>query len=255
MKPITPSSIDENEVAFYSELANRWWDLDGPFWPLHTLNKVRMQWIIEQLVIHKHILQSVHSLRGFRVLDIGCGGGILSEALALAGADVTGIDVVERNISVAQLHANQQGLPIHYQLVTAEELASTGQQFDIVFNMEVVEHVARLDTFMTACCALVKPGGAQFIATINRNWLAYVVAILGAERVFRLLPKGTHHYNKLCKPSELRPFLQQANMSISAQTGVAVNPLTRMMKTVPLTWVNYMLFTEKIQFNAQGHGF
>jgi len=250
MKPITPSSIDENEVAYYSELANRWWDLDGPFWPLHTLNKVRMQWIIEQIVIHKHIVQSVHSLRGFRVLDIGCGGGILSEALALAGADVTGIDVVERNISVAQLHANQQGLPIDYKLITAEELASTGQQFDIVFNMEVVEHVARLDTFMTSCCALVKPGGSQFIATINRNWLAYMVAIFGAERVFRLLPKGTHHYHKLCKPSELRPFLQQASMSISAQTGVAVNPLTRMMKTITPIWVNYMLFAEKIDPNA-----
>ncbi len=246
MKLITPSSIDVNEVAYYSELANRWWDLDGPFWPLHMLNKVRMQWIIDQLVIHKHVGQSVYSLSGLRVLDIGCGGGILTEALARVGADVTGIDVVERNISVAQHHANQQGLPIDYQLITAEELASTGQQFDIVFNMEVVEHVAQLDIFMAACCALIKPGGAQFIATINRNWLAYLVAIFGAERLFRILPKGTHQYRKLRKPSELRALLQEAEMRVSTQAGVAVNPLTRKMKTFPFTWVNYMIFAEKI---------
>jgi 2-polyprenyl-6-hydroxyphenyl methylase/3-demethylubiquinone-9 3-methyltransferase len=247
MKRVTPSSIDANEIAYYTGLANRWWDLDGPFWPLHTLNRVRMQWVIRQLVLHKKVEQSDYPLSSFRVLDIGCGGGILSEALARAGAEVYGIDVVERNICVAQHHANQQGLPIHYQLISAEELVTTGQQFDIVFNMEVVEHVAQLDIFMTACCALIKPGGAQFIATINRNWLAYLVAIFGAERMFQLLPKGTHQYRKLCKPSELRALLQESEMSISAQTGVAVNPFTHKMRTFPFNWVNYMIFAEKYE--------
>jgi 2-polyprenyl-6-hydroxyphenyl methylase/3-demethylubiquinone-9 3-methyltransferase len=236
-------NIDPKEVAFYENLADTWWDLNGPFWPLHKLNALRIEWILTQLKTQYHNQQP---LAGLKVLDIGCGGGILSESLATQGAIVTAIDVVEKNIGAAKAHAKQNGLQIDYQLSSVEQMAETNQQFDLVFNMEVVEHVVDVSSFIRSCNALVKPQGTQFIASINRNWLAFVIAIFGAEYVTGLLPKGTHHYNKLVKPAELFSLLHADGFKLTATTGVAVNPLKRSMKLIKPTWVNYMLAAQKI---------
>ncbi len=235
-------NIDPKEVAYYEKLAGTWWDLEGPFWPLHKLNALRIEWILEQLEAqnHKHL-----PLAELKVLDIGCGGGILSESLAKQGAVVTAIDVVEKNIGIAKSHAKHNGIEIDYQLISVEQMVATKQQFDIVFNMEVVEHVPDVNSFVRACNALVKPNGSHFIASINRNWLAYFIAIFGAEYVTRLLPKGTHHYSKLVKPTELFSLLDADGFELTATTGVAVNPIKRSMKLIKPTWVNYMLLAQK----------
>jgi len=235
-------NIDPNEVAYYEKLADTWWDLDGPFWPLHKLNALRIEWILAQLKTQSNKKTSSASMK---VLDIGCGGGILSESLARQGAIVTAIDVVEKNIKVAKAHAKQNGLKIDYQLISVEQMVETKQQFDIVFNMEVVEHVVDVNSFIRDCNTLVKPNGTQFIASINRNWLAFVIAIIGAEYVTGLLPKGTHHYNKLVKPSELIPILHADGFELTATTGIVVNPIKRSMKLVKPTWVNYMFMAQK----------
>jgi len=234
--------IDPKEVAYYEKLADTWWDLDGPFWPLHKLNALRIKWILAQLKTQNN---KERPLASMKVLDIGCGGGILSESLARQGAIVTAIDVVEKNIKVAKAHAKHSGLQIDYQLISVEQMVETKQQFDIVFNMEVVEHVVDVNSFIRDCNTLVKPNGTQFIASINRNWLAFVIAIIGAEYVTGLLPKGTHHYNKLVKPSELIPILHADGFELTATTGIVVNPIKRSMKLVKPTWVNYMFMAQK----------
>jgi 2-polyprenyl-6-hydroxyphenyl methylase/3-demethylubiquinone-9 3-methyltransferase len=235
-------NIDPKEVAYYEKLAGTWWDIDGPFWPLHKLNALRIEWILAQLKTQN---QKQQPLAGLKVLDIGCGGGILSESLAKQGANVTAIDVVDKNIMVAKAHAKQSGLEIDYKLTSVEQMVETKQQFDLVFNMEVVEHVVDVSSFIRSCNALVKPQGTQFIASINRNWLAFIIAIFGAEYVTGLLPKGTHHYNKLVKPNELIPLLHDDGFELIATTGVAVNPIKRSMKLIKPTWVNYMLAAQK----------
>jgi 2-polyprenyl-6-hydroxyphenyl methylase/3-demethylubiquinone-9 3-methyltransferase len=242
MANLESQNIDPKEVAFYEKLADTWWDLGGPFWPLHKLNALRIEWILAQLKTHNNKQQA---LAGLKVLDIGCGGGILSESLAKQGAIVTAIDVVEKNIGVAKAHAKQNGLQIDYQLTSVEQMLESKQQFDIVFNMEVVEHVVDVSSFIRSCNALTKPNGTQFIASINRNWLAFIIAIFGAEYVTGLLPKGTHHYNKLVKPAELLTLLQSDGFELTATTGVAVNPIKRSMKLIKPTWVNYMLAAQK----------
>ena len=235
-------NIDPNEVAYYEKLADTWWDLDGPFWPLHKLNALRIEWILAQLKTQSNKKTSLASMK---VLDIGCGGGILSESLARQGAIVTAIDVVEKNIKVAKAHAKQNGLKIDYQLISVEQMVETKQQFDIVFNMEVVEHVVDVNSFIRDCNTLVKPNGNQFIASINRNWLAFIIAIVGAEYVTGLLPKGTHHYNKLVKPAEVISLLHADGFELRDTTGIVVNPLKRSMKLIKPTWVNYMLIAQK----------
>jgi len=236
-------NIDPKEVAYYEKLADTWWDVNGPFWPLHKLNALRIEWILAQLKTQCH---SAQPLAEMKVLDIGCGGGILSESLAKQGAIVTAIDVVDKNIKVAKAHAQQSGLQIDYQLTSVEQIVETKQQFDLVFNMEVVEHVVNVDSFIRGCNALVKPQGTQFIASINRNWLAFIIAIFGAEYVTGLLPKGTHHYSKLVKPTELITLLHADDFELTATTGVAVNPIKRSMKLIKPTWVNYMLAAQKL---------
>jgi 2-polyprenyl-6-hydroxyphenyl methylase/3-demethylubiquinone-9 3-methyltransferase len=241
-------NIDPKEVAYYEKLADTWWDLNGPFWPLHKLNALRIDWILAQLTPqsnNQNIDKDQQPLAGIQVLDIGCGGGILSESLAKQGAIVTAIDVVEKNIGIAKAHANQNGLKIDYQLISVEEMVETKQKFDIVFNMEVVEHVVDVGSFIRGCNTLVNPQGTQFIASINRNWFAYIIAIFGAEYVTGLLPKGTHHYSKLVKPSELISLLHNDGFELTATTGVAVNPIKRSMKLIKPTWANYMLAAQK----------
>lgn len=239
MSSLKSITIDPKEVAYYEGLAQTWWDEQGPFWPLHVLNELRIQWITAQLN------KAGRDLKGSKVLDIGCGGGLLSEALAKQGANVTAVDVVDKNISIAKAHAHDSQLDINYQHVSVEQLVDENQRYDIVFNMEVVEHVACVNTFMGCSNQLVKHDGIQFIATINRNWLAYFIAIFGAEYVTKLLPKGTHHYHKLVKPSELTSILTEDHFAVVAKTGVSVNPVKRSMKLIPKTWVNYMLMAHK----------
>lgn len=241
-----PASVDPKEVAHYAALADTWWDQSGPFWPLHRLNELRVAYIEDKLCRHFYLDPGAsRPLTGLRILDIGCGGGILSEAMASRGALVHGIDVVDRNINIARLHAEQSRLKIEYAVQTAEALAQQSQRYDVVLNMEVVEHVADLDGFLQACNRLVRPGGLQFIATINRNPLSWLVAIFGAEYVLRWLPRGTHQWRRLRKPHELEQRLEDDGLEIIARIGVRVNPLSRRMALTRFMGVNYMLVAER----------
>ena len=240
-------TIDEREVAFYSGLAETWWDEHGPFWPLHKLNALRSQYIVEKLCQHfDRNPAGGEPLRGLRILDVGCGGGILSESMARLGAKVTGIDVVEKNIAIASLHAEQQGLPIDYLLSTASDLAASGAQFDVVLNMEVVEHVADVSAFMRDCARLVGDSGAMFVATINRSPKAWLFAIVGAEYVLRWLPRGTHRWGMFQKPSEITEQLANGGLSVLDAVGVAANPFNRSLRISRSLAVNYMLFSARI---------
>ncbi len=239
-------SVDPQEVARYQALADTWWDRRGPFWPLHRLNELRVDYIRKVLCRLLHLdLSAERPLSGLHILDIGCGGGILSEAMARLGAKVHGIDVVEKNITVARLHAQQSGLDVRYNTHTAESLALQGVHYDVVLNMEVVDHVAHLPGFLQACNHLVRPGGIQVIATINRNPLSWLVAIVGAEYLLGWLPRGTHQWRRFPKPRELRRLLARDRLQIVAQTGVKVNPFTRRMALTRFMGVNYMLVAEK----------
>ncbi len=237
------STIDPREVDFYTRMAETWWDREGPFWPIHKLNELRTGYIVDKLCQHHGRDSNVDKpLAGIRILDVGCGGGVLSESMARAGASVTGIDVVEKNIRIASLHAGQEGLEIDYRLTTASELADTGVSFDVVLNMEVVEHVADVAAFLSDCARLTAPSGVMFVATINRTALAWLIAIIGAEYVLGLLPKGTHRWSMFQKPKEIEEHLARADIKIADQTGVAVNPFKRTLRTTKLMAINYMLF-------------
>lgn len=242
--PSAPS-IDPAEVAYFEALAHRWWDTEGPFWPLHKLNAFRVDYLRERLsqAFGRDPAADL-PLTGLRLLDIGCGGGILSESLAHLGAQVTGIDVAPKNIRVAELHAQGRGLDLDYRLTSAEALAQAGAQFDAVLNMEVVEHVENLPAFLAACGALVRPGGVMAVATINRTLAALVIAIFGAEYVLRWLPKGTHHWRKLVKPAEVLAGLGDA-FTLVHRTGVRVNPFNRRFHFTPYLGVNYLLLVQK----------
>ncbi|MCC5873543.1 MAG: bifunctional 2-polyprenyl-6-hydroxyphenol methylase/3-demethylubiquinol 3-O-methyltransferase UbiG [Gammaproteobacteria bacterium] len=237
-----PASVDPDQVAFYTRLADRWWDASGPFWPLHLLNALRKDWIIDRIAPDR---RTTTPLDGLRILDIGCGGGLLSEAMARAGAAVTGIDVTERNITVAKLHAENEGLTIDYRHSSAEALAADGKRFDVVLNMEVVEHVADLDGFMAAACALVKPQGSMFVATLNRSLAGFVVGIVGAEYITGLLPRGTHQWSRFVRPDELEELLQSGELDVLESTGVRVNPLRRRMTLTSWLGVNYMVHARR----------
>lgn len=240
---ISPS-VDANEVAHFQSLAALWWQPDGPFWPLHLLNKTRLVYL--KSVIGNPEADQARPFHGLRVLDVGCGGGLLAESMAALGAEVVGIDVVERNIETARLHAVESGLDIEYRLISAENLLDEGGAlFDVVLNMEVVEHVADLDSFMSACCSLLKPGGKQVMATINRSPWSWFAAVFVAERVLRLLPVGTHHWAKLRRPEEMRGQLVDRGCEILAQTGIKVNPFKRQMSLTTSLAINYMLVAQK----------
>ena len=224
-------------------MAATWWDATGPFWPLHKLNALRLEYIRDHLCRHfGRDADAALPLLGLRVIDVGCGGGILAESMARLGADVTGIDVVERNIAVAKLHAPESGLDIDYRQVTASEMMAAGHVFDVVLNMEVVEHVADVDAFMHDCNRLVADGGAMFVATINRTLLAWLFAIVGAEYVLRWLPRGTHRWGMFRKPAEIRELLREGGLDVVDNVGVAANPVARSLRQVRSTQVNYMMF-------------
>lgn len=242
------TTIDESEVEWFSKIAAEWWDPHGKFKPLHKFSPVRIGYIREKVCAHfGHDEKSARPLAGLRILDVGCGGGLLSEPMARMGAEVVGIDPSEKNIGIASTHAKESGVTIDYRATTAEALAEAGESFDIVLNMEVVEHVADVDFFLTTCAALVKPGGLMFVATINRTLKAGALAIFAAERVLRWLPPGTHQYEKLVRPEEIETPLKAAGMTPLERQGVFFNPLTDSWNRSKDTDVNYMVLAEKPQ--------
>lgn len=236
-------TVDTREVEFYTRMAETWWDKTGPFWPLHKLNALRTAFIRDRLCGHfQRDPSNEQPLSGLRVLDVGCGGGILSESMAKLGADVTGIDVVEKNIAIARLHARQNKLPVDYRLCTAGELSGEGARFDVVLNMEVVEHVADATAFMADCSRLTAKNGVMFVATINRTAKAWLFAIIGAEYVLRWLPRGTHRWQLFRKPAEISKLLNDGGLSVLETVGVAANPFKRSLSMTRSTAVNYMMF-------------
>lgn len=220
------TTIDPDEVAKFSAIADSWWDPNGKFKPLHKINPTRLRFIKEHAIGHFDLPNTAKALDGLSVLDIGTGGGLLAEPLTRLGAKVTGLDASEKNIKTASIHAESQGLDIDYRCGTAEALASSGVQFDLVLNMEVIEHVADVELFMDAACQLVKPGGMTVVATLNRTAKSYAFAILGAEYVLRWLPRGTHDWQKFLKPSEIATHLRRNQLEVEELAGMNMNPLS-----------------------------
>ena len=238
----TSATVDPDEVAYYTRLADQWWDETGPFWPLHRLNTLRAGYLKQAICRHfGRAFDTQMPLRDLNVLDIGCGGGILAESMAALGATVHAVDVVERNIRIARKHAERTGSAVSYEQVDIADLAARGKRYDVVLNMEVVEHVADLPLFMKQCNQLVAPEGILFVATINRNPISWLFAIVGAEYVLRWLPIGTHQWSRFVKPDELRSMLRRDGMIVKDSTGVRVNPFTRAFSLSRRTPVNYML--------------
>jgi 2-polyprenyl-6-hydroxyphenyl methylase/3-demethylubiquinone-9 3-methyltransferase len=232
----TKSNFDPAELAKFSDLAHRWWDKESEFRPLHQINPLRLTWI-----------DKIIPLKGLTVLDVGCGGGILADAMARKGANVMGIDLAEKALKVAQLHAMEaQTEGVQYQKISAEALAAEQPgSFDVVTCMEMLEHVPDPAAIVKACYALVKPGGHVFFSTINRNAKSFLFAIVGAEYVLNLLPRGTHEYAKLVKPSELASYCRAAGFDLQKTSGMQYNPLTRHYWLDDNTSVNYMFATTK----------
>jgi 2-polyprenyl-6-hydroxyphenyl methylase / 3-demethylubiquinone-9 3-methyltransferase len=228
-------NVDPSELQKFATLAHRWWDKNSEFKPLHEINPLRLDYIDTQA-----------GLQGKRVLDVGCGGGILSESMALRGAEVTGIDLGEKALKVAQLHQLESGVNVSYHLVSVERLAAEQpESFDVVTCMEMLEHVPNPAAIIAACAKLVKPGGHVFFSTINRNPKAYLFAVIGAEYVLNLLPRGTHEYEKFIKPSELSSWVRQNDLNVSSLKGMSYNPLTKHYWLGEDVSVNYIVHARK----------
>ena len=219
-------TVDPAEIARFEAMAEAWWDPAGPFRPLHRMNPCRLGYIVDQVTAqHGRDPRSRRPLAGLRVLDIGCGGGLLCEPIARLGAEVVGADASERNVAVARAHARQMGLQIDYRAATAEALAAAGEGFDAVLNMEVVEHVADPQAYLDACASLLRPGGIILTSTINRNAKSWAFAILGAEHVLRWLPRGTHRWSRFVTPDELFAMLSRAGLEPVDRKGMVFDPL------------------------------
>ncbi len=240
------TTIDEAEVERFSAMAAEWWNPNGKFRPLHKFNPVRLSYIRDHVAAH--FGRDPHAARpfeGLRFLDIGCGGGLLCEPMSRLGAQVVGVDPAENNIEVARLHAAESGVTVDYRAASAEDLADAGERFDVILNMEVVEHVADVPLFVARCAEMVKPGGIMFVATINRTLKALGLAIIGAEYVLRWLPRGTHQYGRLVRPEELEKALSDAGMAISDRTGVVYNPLADRWERSKDMDINYMVLATR----------
>lgn len=228
-------NVDPLEIEKFSQLASRWWDPGAEFKPLHDINPLRVEWI-----------DGIAGLRGKRVLDVGCGGGILAESMAARGAGVTGIDLADKPLKVAQLHLVESGLPVDYRLIAPEALAAEiPASFDIVTCMELIEHVPDPASLVRACADLVKPDGRVFFSTINRNLKSYLLAVVGAEYVLKLLPRGTHDYARFIKPSELAAMCRSAGLQVAGMTGMTYNPFTKAYSLGSDADVNYILHAQK----------
>ena len=220
------TTIDPAEVAKFEAMAAEWWDPKGKFRPLHLMNPCRLDYITAQIAAeYNRDLKAALPFAGLRILDIGCGGGLLSEPMARLGATVVGADAAPRNIPVAQVHALAQGLVIDYRHTTAEDLAASGERFDVVLNMEVVEHVSDPLTYLTACHDLLNLNGVMICSTLNRNAKSFMMAIIGAEWVMRWLPKGTHDWAKFITPDELQALIEKAGLSMLDRKGMVFNPV------------------------------
>jgi 2-polyprenyl-6-hydroxyphenyl methylase/3-demethylubiquinone-9 3-methyltransferase len=238
-----PGSADRRELQRFEGLAHTWWDETGPMAPLHKLNPVRLGYIRDQLCGHLGLDPKAHrALAGQNVLDIGCGGGLLCEPLARQGARVTGIDLVPANLVTARRHAQAAGLDIAYREVAAEHLAADGARFDLVCAMEVVEHVADVPGFLATCAALVRPGGALVLSTLNRTLKSFALGIVTAEYILGWLPRGTHQWQRFLRPSEVARGLRARQLRIADLTGVTYDPLRDRFRLSTDTAVNYMLF-------------
>jgi 2-polyprenyl-6-hydroxyphenyl methylase/3-demethylubiquinone-9 3-methyltransferase len=228
-------NVDQSEIAKFSALAHRWWDPNSEFKPLHAINPLRLSWI-----------KTFVNLEGKKVVDIGCGGGILTESLAQSGAETTGIDLSEKALKVAELHALEVGANLTYRAISAEDLAQEqAGQYDVVTCMEMLEHVPDPASVVKACADLCKPGGTLFFSTLNRNPKSYLFAIIGAEYILRLLPKGTHEYAKFIKPSELVHFTRAAGLEMLGMKGLSYNPITQVYSLNEDVDVNYMIAVRK----------
>ena len=237
------TTINKEEIQKFSKLADQWWDINGKFKPLHMFNPIRIQYILE--TISKYFNLKTKSLNGLKILDIGCGGGLISEPMARLGASVTGIDASEKNIKVAKFHASQNNLNINYLNKSPEQLKDL-KNFDVILNLEVVEHVENLNLYLSSCNTLIKKNGLMFTATINRTLISYLKAIIGAEYILRWLPIGTHDWNKFIKPEELEKLLTKANFSTIDLKGLEFNPLSRKWKKTENLSVNYIICSTSI---------
>ena len=228
-------NADQTEIDKFSALAHRWWDPSSEFKPLHAINPLRLAWIQEHV-----------SIAGKKVLDVGCGGGILAESMAVAGAKAKGIDLSEKALKVADLHSLETGVQVEYEYISAENLAQKeAGQYDVVTCMEMLEHVPDPFSIIQSCAALVKPDGKVFFSTLNRNPKSYLFAIIGAEYLLRILPKGTHDYKKFIKPSELNEFIREAGLELNELIGLSYNPITEVYSLGRDTDVNYLMATTK----------
>jgi len=235
MTTATPDNVDLAELAKFDSLASRWWDTDGEFASLHEINPLRLDWI------RQHV-----KLADTKVVDIGCGGGILAESMAAANATVTGIDMAEGPLAVARLHQHESGIEVDYKQSTAEALAAAEpEQYDVVTCLEMLEHVPDPSQVIRSCAELVKPGGHVFFSTINRNPKSFLFAIVGAEYVLRLLPGGTHEYEKFIRPAELEAWARTAGLDLKASIGMHYNPLTKEYSLGPNLDVNYLMYYQR----------
>jgi 2-polyprenyl-6-hydroxyphenyl methylase/3-demethylubiquinone-9 3-methyltransferase len=243
---MTATTINDVEIAKFTVMAEEWWNPNGKFKPIHKFNPVRLQYIRQHLLTHfGRDGTEMRPFTGLRILDVGCGGGLLCEPLARLGAEVTGIDAAERNIAIARIHAEQSGLDVDYQTTTSEALAAAGQSFDIVLNMEVVEHVDNVPLYMKSCADLVRPGGLMLTATINRTLRARALAVFAAERVLRWLPVGTHDWNKFLTPDEIKALIRRNGLKVTAETGVVYHPLADEWRQSPDMGINYMVMAAR----------
>jgi len=245
MAEVQRTTIDDAEVARFSAMAAEWWNPNGKFRPLHKFNPVRLAYIRDKVAERfGRDPRAALPFEGLRFLDIGCGGGLLCEPMARLGAEIVGADASATNIEVAKLHAAESRVTIDYRAETAEALADAGETFDVILNMEVVEHVADIDLFIGKCAEMLRPGGIMFVATINRTLKALGLAIIGAEYVLRWLPKGTHQYEKLVRPDELERALAASGLSVIDRVGVTYNPLADRWSRSRDMDVNYMMLAE-----------
>ena len=239
------TTINKEEIQKFSRLAEEWWDLNGKFKPLHMFNPIRIEYITHNIIKYFKIKKDkANYLEGLRILDIGCGGGLISEPMSRLGAKVTGIDASEKNINVAKLHSKKNGLKIDY-LNTSPENLNEFEKFDIILNLEIVEHVDNVNLYIRSCYKLLKKNGLMFTATLNRSFISYIKAIIGAEYILRWLPIGTHDWNKFIKPEELEKFLSQEKFSTWDIKGLKFNPFLNKWKKSSDLSVNYIISSLK----------
>jgi 2-polyprenyl-6-hydroxyphenyl methylase / 3-demethylubiquinone-9 3-methyltransferase len=247
------SSVDAVEVARFSRHAADWWDPRGPMAALHKFNPVRLGYIRDRATAQfGRDPKKLDCLKRLRMLDIGCGGGILSEPLARLGAEMVGADPSDDNIAAARAHAESAGVAVDYRVTTAEDLAATKERFDVVLAMEVVEHVTDVDSFVSTCAAMVKPGGLMIVATLNRTLKSFAFAIVGAEYVLRWLPRGTHQWDRFVKPEELESAIERDGLQVTGERGVIYNPFADRWQLSSDMDVNYMLVAQRPKRNGEG---